>query len=546
MKRRRGILVGLLVVVSANAEEPLPTPPDVAPRFRKAIEEKIALADKVIAKGPYKAEFADQAKHNEAPEWYRDAKFGIYFHWGIYSVPEFGHEWYPSNMHNPQDKKWGIHDYHMKTYGGPVKKPYDSFVPGFTAEKFDAGEWVDLFVEAGARFAGPVSEHHDGYSLWDSAVTPWNSVDTGPKRDITKEMRDAVRKRGLKFITTFHHARNGMTPAPRKELRKHWHYANALLSYPEVLEDPARAHLYGFMPRDRFEQMWLAKLVEVIDAYQPDLIWFDSWLDRVSEQKRAEFSAYYLNRAKEWERDVVITFKQDDLPTEVGLEDFERGRLNALSEHCWLTDDTITADRSWCYTKDVPVKTTAYLVHVLADIISKNGCLLLNIAPKADGTIPADQADVLKGLGAWLKVNGEAIYGTRPWQVFGEGPTRLGKSGGFVEEVSYTAEDIRYSRSKNGKSVYAIVLGWPEGGKVVLKAAKVAKAEGGKVELLGCKEPVKHSVNDDGKLVIDVSGIDKDALAGDHAWSFKLTGFDFGKTGTGGDRIHLEGNLPKR
>ena len=509
-------LAGLSLV--AHAAEPR----DVSDPYQEAIQAKVDLAEKTVAAGPYEADFENQRAHNEAPEWYRDAKFGIYFHWGVYSVPEFGHEWYPCNMHRVYDKKWGIHDHHMKTYGGPVKHPYDKFVPGLTAKEFNADEWGDLFVKAGAKFAGPVAEHHDGYSMWDSDMTPWNAADTGPKRDITRELERAVRKRGLKFITTFHHARNGYLPDEPKKLGRHWHYSGALIDYTESLEDPMRAFLYGYMPRERFEQLWLAKLVEVIDAYQPDLIWFDSWLDRISEGRRAEFIAYYLNRAKQWDRDVVITFKQDDLPSDVGLEDFERGRLNELSEHCWLTDDTITADRSWCYVKDVPLKTTGYLVHVLADIVSKNGCLLLNIAPKADGTIPEDQRQVLLGLGKWLEVNGEAIYATRPWRTFGEGPTRLEKSGGFVEEVEYTAQDMRFTESKDGKTIYVISLGRPAGAEVAVKAmatgSEYLSSEIAAVEMLGSRQKTDWSRDADGLHL----SFPADAQS-DHAFVWRLT-----------------------
>ena len=496
--------------------------PDVSEEYQKAIEEKVRQAEEVIAKGPYSADFKDMERHKEAPEWYRDAKFGIYFHWGVYSVPESGHEWYPCNMHNVNDKKWGIHDYHMKTYGGPVKHPYDKFVPGFTGEKFDADEWTDLFVKAGAKFAGPVAEHHDGYSMWDSDLTPWNAADTGPRKDITGEMEKAIRARGLKFITTFHHARNGIQPTDNKNKGRSWHYSGALRDYPEVLNDPKRAYLYGYMPRWRFEQLWLAKLVEVIDAYQPDLIWFDSWLDRIAEHRREQFLAYYLNRAEEWDEDVVVTFKQDDLPLTICLEDFERGRLNALSEHNWLTDDTITADRSWCFVKGMKLKTSSYLVHVLADIVSKNGCLLLNIAPKADGTIPDDQRQTLLEVGKWLKVNGEAIYETRPWKIFGEGPTLLEKSGGFVEELSYTSQDFRFTQSKDGQTLYVIVLGRPDSEKLTIRSlasgSEYMESKIASVNLIGSKRKVKWSQDKEGLHMNFAKGV-----KGEHAFVWKVT-----------------------
>ena len=445
---------------------------------------------------PFTADWASLKRHEAAPKWFRDAKFGIYFHWGVYSVPAFGSEWYPRNMHLKNHREY---KHHVQKYGDPTKFGYHDFVPMFKAEKFDADEWAALFTKAGARFAGPVAEHHDGFAMWASKLTPWNVKDTGPKRDITGELAKAVRKRGMKFVVTFHHARNSLHEVERRG-GKAWtgHYDGVKSNFPSLLEDPKRAILYGYMPREKFLELWLGKLKEVIDNYQPDLMWFDSWLNEIPEKHQMAYLAYYFNKARQWGKDVVVTRKQRDLPLELSVEDFEKGRLDRLSRHAWLTDDTISRG-SWCYTESLRIKPTREVLHVLIDIVSKNGCLLLNISPKADGTIPNNQKEVLLGVGAWLGKFGEAIYQTRPWVVFGEGPTRMKRGGHFVGSLSYTAADVRFTMK--GDVLYAIFLGAPKGAARITSLAKGSGLFGGEVErvsLLGRDGAVKHKQDEKG------------------------------------------------
>ncbi len=439
----------------------------------------------------YTADWESLKRHNEAPEWFRDAKFGIYFHWGVYSVPAYGSEWYPRNMHRKNSREY---KHHVQKYGEPTEFGYDDFVPMFKAEKFDANEWAELFVKAGARFAGPVAEHHDGFSMWASELTPWNAMDMGPKRDIVGELANAIRSRGMRFVTTFHHARNSLYEI-EKNGKKVWtgHYEYVKRNFPSLLDVPKQAILYGYMPREQFLGMWKGKLIEVIDKYQPDLMWFDAWLDEIPDEYKTAYLAYYFNKASEWGKEVVVTFKKEDLPREVGVEDYEKGRTDQLTDYVWLTDDTISRG-SWSYTEDLQIKSTPQVLHVLIDIVSKNGQLLLNISPKADGTIPDDQKQVLLGIGKWLQNYGEAIYGTRPFVEFGEGPARLEKGGHFVKmKGDYTSQDIRYTRK--GKIVYAIVLGWPGKHKQIVMTmfGKGNKAEDIKitdVSILGTDEKI--------------------------------------------------------
>jgi len=450
------------------------------------------------AEEKYQPNWESLAKKNPAPDWLRDAKFGIYFHWGVYSVPAFGSEWYPRNMYligRPENK------HHIATYGDPLVFGYDKFVPMFKAEKFDANEWADLFVQAGAKYAGPVAEHHDGFSMWASKQTPWNAKDRGPKRDIVGELAKAIRARGMKFVTTFHTARNNLW---EKQPGK-WsgHYDGVLKNYPKAMENKENAILFGYMPREQFLKMWLAKLEEVIDNYQPDLMWFDSWLDEIPEQVRMEYLAYYFNASQKWGRDVVVTFKQQDLPRTVAIDDYEKGRASEKTDFVWLTDDTISKG-SWCYTQDLKIKSVEEVLTTFIDIISKNGQLLLNISPKADGTIPEDQRQVLLAMGAWLKTSGDAVYGTRPWVTYGEGGTKMDKGGHFVKSIKYKSDDVRFTCK--GKTVYATFLGWPGAGEKMTLAtfAKDGKAGDVKVKsvsLVGGDAKIAWEATDKGLTV---------------------------------------------
>ncbi len=465
--------------------------------------------------GPYQADWDSLSKHDDAPEWFRDAKLGIYFHWGVYAVPAFGSEWYPRNMFL---KGNNVNKHHIETYGDPAVYGYDRFVDQWQTPNFHAREWAKLFRRAGARFAGPVAEHHDGFSLWDSEVTPWNAVDKGPKRDLVGELAEGIRAEGMKVIATFHHARN-----------HYGHFDGMKKDYPQAMADPEVAFLYGQMSPAKFHDVWLNKLKEVIDQYQPDIIWFDSWLDRIPESYRQEFSAYYLNEAKQWDREVVIVRKQNDLPIDFSVLDHEKSRESKASPRVWMTDDTISTG-SWCYTSSLRIKPTSKVVHALVDTVAKNGVVLLNISPMADGSIPEDQKQVLHELGDWMDINGEAIYATRPWQTFGEGPT-VEPEGGFREhgkflKLEYSHKDIRYTQSKDGRTVYAMTLGWP-GSEAVLSAVKVVDASAkARVTLLGHEGKLKHSVNEKGRLVVHLPAIPASQRPGQHAYSFKLRGFE--------------------
>ena len=475
--------------------------------------------------GAYEANW-ESLKNYDIPTWFQDAKFGIFIHWGPYAVPAHWSEWYPRLMYqdsvrwhqtDPKKTKQGGHAvfaHHKETYGHPSKFGYKDFIPMFKAEKFDANEWIDLFKKAGARYVVPVAEHHDGFAMYKSNITPWNAAEMGPKKDVMGELFAAAKAAGLKFGASSHFAFN-------------WDYYNHADRFDT--NNPEYVDLYGpiherYAPvSEDFMELWWNRTKDIIDNYEPDVMWFDFYMDKPEfAPYHPKLAAYYYNKGLEWGKGVVLqnkNFNYPSFPEGVNVLDIERGKLSDIQKDTWQTDTSI-GKNSWCYTEGWQSKSANSLIDDLIDIVSKNGTLLLNIGPKADGTIPAEQEAVLLEIGQWLNTNGTAIYSSRPWKIFGEGPTEV-KKGHHSEggNKGFTSEDFRFTT--NNDKLYAIALDWPTKGQLMIKSLALDSAhfEGTiqNVSLLGSDAALEWEQTQEG-LIVNLPS----ERPGDHAYVFEI------------------------
>jgi alpha-L-fucosidase len=425
-----------------------------------------------------------------APAWLQEGKFGIYTHWGAYctlgrAVPSphrniswQAHYLYDQTNHYHQ----AAHALHIERFGPLAQFGYTDTFHLWTGEKFDPEEWADLAVQAGACFVGPVAEHHDGFSLWESKVNPVNAVNYGPRRDVVAALEKAYRARGLKFFCALHHAEN------RWFLHKVPGTDSELAQWENVFEKP-------HWTARRFHDFWWEKCREVIDGYSPDLLWFDFGLGAVPDTYKQCLCEYYYTHAAAQGQDVSICYKNKDLLPGQGLHDVELGGAPDIRLEPWITDTTVDLEESWGFLEEARYKTPGQIVRYLADNVSKNGFLLLNIGPKPDGTFPAEAVTILRGVGDWLRLNGEAIYGTHPWYTYGHGPTKYITGDTMTEHknLCYTPQDVRYTAK--GNCVYAILLGWPPEGRITLKGLyPLQEGEIASIELLGHEGALPYTV----------------------------------------------------
>jgi len=443
---------------------------DMAPETRaEVVQAAIAMIPSGIPPGPVQPNWESIKANYRVPQWFVDAKFGLFMHWGVYSVPAYHNEWYEKYMYA------NFVQWHRDHFGPQDKFGYKDFIPMFTASKFDPDAWALLFKKSGARYVIPTAQHHDEFALWDSAVTPFNAVKMGPHRDLIGDLARAVRAQGLKFGVSNHGIENFQFVNPTPEL------AAQLKAEQADLYDPKWADFYHVADRsdaacEKFLVNWYERVTELIDKYQPDLLWFDNGIDiRYLDQLKLRVAAYYYNRAKGWGKDVSITTKKaayapSNRNTEqIGsIVDFERIGVRSPSgirPGVWHVDDPIGT--TWGYTSDMRIAGPGSIVAKLADTVSKNGNLTLNISPRADGTIPQEQQDTLLGVGRWLDVNGDAIYGTHNW-------TR------FRDEPGPGALNVRFT--VKGDLLYAIILGdWP-GKEAVIRSLAAGRPLDGHVE----------------------------------------------------------------
>ncbi len=440
-------------------------------RYDKQRTTMLKEVDAVDDQGPFQPEWASLAKY-EIPEWYRDAKFGIFIHWGVYSVPAFGSEWYPREMYSEGSSEY---KHQIATYGPPDKFGYKDFIPLFKAEHFDPAAWARLFKEAGAKYVVPVAEHHDGFAMYDSGLSDWTAAKMGPHRDIVGDLAKAVRAEGLHFGTSSHRVEHDFFLGVGRAIRSDVNDPQYAAFY-----GPAHAWLAnkGGTPLNNdftyastaWTNDWLARSAEIVEKYHPDIMYFDWWIGQPSVRPAlTRFAAFYYNASlKNGGHAGVINYKDFAMAEGSAVLDLERGQLGEIRPLAWQTDTSVS-NKSWGYIENDTFKSPEFIVRQLIDVVSKNGNLLLNIGPRSDGTIPDEVQQVLRDVGAWLRVNGEAIYGTRPWKLYGEGPTKVA-AGSFhdTDTGNYTADDFRFT--SRGDALYAIELGWPSGAEATIQS----------------------------------------------------------------------------
>ncbi len=442
-------------------------------RYDSARQALLTQVDAQVGRGPFQPDWQSLTAYR-TPDWYRDAKFGIFIHWGVYSVAAYKGEWYPRHMYEREGEYANYYQHQVDTYGPMPQVGYKDLIPRFKAEHFDPAAWAKLFRTAGARYVVPVAEHHDGFAMYDSRLSDWTAVKMGPHRDVIGELAKAVRAEGMKLGLSSHRAEHD------------WFFEYGR-RFDSDVNDPRYAALYGpahplqgakgedgkdvdwTFVSDAYLDDWLARSAEIVQDYHPDLMYFDWW---VGQQRfrgaLANFATFYYNQSAARGQPVVLNYKLDAMRASSGTLNIERGQAADIRQQPWQTETSIS-QASWGYVEGDTYKTPEEIVHLLADVVSKNGNLLLNIGPKGDGSIPAPAQNILQSIGEWMRANGEAIYGTRPWTRFGEGPTQV--AAGTMQDsktAPYTAQDFRFT-SKEGR-LYAIELGWPADGKAVIHA----------------------------------------------------------------------------
>ena len=425
------------------------------------VDQYVKQINNVIANGKYKDTWPSLAGR-KTPDWYYKGKFGIFIHWGVYSVPAFGNEWYSRNMYVKDSREF---DHHLRTYGKHKDFGYKDFIPLFRAESFDAANWIETFKNAGAKFVMPVCEHHDGFAMYDTAFNRWNAKNMGPRRDVAGELKAECEKQGLVFCASTHRA-------------EHYFFMNMGRTFDSDI-DPAGKDFDFYAPAfyddklglpmtatcdivdeigasEEYLTDWMVRTCELIDNYRPKMLYFDWWIqNRSFKPYLKKIAAYYYNRAEEWGEEVTIDYKHNAFPLGTATLDIERGSLGDVFPYPWQTDTAI-GNRSWGYTKDNTYKTAYECITTLIDVVSKNGMLLLNIGPKPDGTFTKEETQVLSEIGRWLQIIGEGIYGTQPYKFYKEGGH--GASSGMFSEgaVKYDTHDFRFTY-KNG-SLYAFQM----------------------------------------------------------------------------------------
>ncbi len=463
----------------------------------------------LAGEGPYGPTWDSLAQY-ECPEWYNDAKFGIWNHWSPQCVPEDG-DWYARNMYVSDQPQYR---FQLEHYGHPSKFGYKDLCPQWTLLNWDPDGLMDLYKRAGARLFLALANHHDGFDTWNSRHHPWNAQNIGPRRDVIGTWARAARKQGLRFGVTVHQARNWWWFQTSHGADKTGPFAGVPYDGCMTLAegkgqwwegyDPQQLygakHPFDALPDVSYVKNFYDRTRDLIDQHDPDLLYFDNSLLPLGWGGMS-VGAYFYNRSLArhgGKVDAVVNVKQ--VPPsllEAVVADIERGLSDNILAHPWQSETCIG---EWHYQRKLFEQTGEFggymhprdVIHWMVDTVSKNGTFILNIPGKPDGTIDSKEKVILEKIGAWMAINGEAIYETRPWKVYGEGPSAV-RSGSFQGDSVklLSAKDIRYTRNKAGTVVYAIALGWPDGEVLLSSLGTGSPANPGRVEyveLLGTEK----------------------------------------------------------
>ncbi len=460
-----------------------------------------------IAPGKFQPTW-ESLKQYQCPDWFRDAKFGIWAHWGVQCVPAQG-DWYAWHMYRPGDREF---QYHLDHYGHPSKFGLKDLCNAWKAEKWDPEKLIRLYKRAGAKYFVAMANHHDNFDNWDSKYQPWNTVNVGPKKDLIGIWAKTARKAGLRFGVTVHNARawdwlEAANGSDKDGPMKGVPYDGALTKAdgkgqwwdgldPDDLYGP---HGAARTPaaRKAYEVKWFNRTKDLVDEYRPDLLYFDD-IDLPCGEAGMNIAAHYYNASLQWNKgrqEAILNTKRAPSGCRTAiLLDIERGQRDTLDPQPWQTDTCIG---DWHYKNNIGYREANTIVPMLVDIVSKNGNLLLNIPLKADGMPDAKEVQILEELSQWMEINSECIYGTRPWTTYGEGPAL--KLGAISKETRYfngqTAADVRFT--KKGDILYAILLDWPgDRMSLVRSLVKTKGSERNKISsvtLLGCPDKLEWS-----------------------------------------------------
>lgn len=451
--------------------------------------------DLPAAPGPFNSS-VESLKTYRTPEWFRDAKFGIWAHWGAQAVPRLG-DWYARFMYVPGH--WH-YDQHVKKYGHPSEFGYKDILKLWKAEKFDPEALMDRYVAAGAKYFVSMGVHHDNFDLWNSKHHRWNATKVGPMRDVVGEWSKAARKRGLRFGVSEHLGASHNWWWPSHQCDQFWPklgvpYDGADPQYFDLYHEPHNEPYLNrggdwYSKSPKFHQIWYNRISDLVSSYQPDLLYSDGGIPFGNVGRSLVAHLYNTSIARNGKLEAVYNSKDlgsGEFYRETGVQDVERGVLKGINPLPWQTD---TSNGDWFYSDNYKYKTTTEVLTMLADIVSKNGNLLLNVVLYADGSLPPESEQLLAELAPWMEINGEAIHGTRPWKIFGEGPTETA-GGAFQENAAYTPQDIRFTTK--GDALYAITMGEPRGKVLITSLRKGSELESRRVRhvrLLG----VRHAL----------------------------------------------------